>query len=100
MLFFLPGLERNSFEHGFVLTERALVRFAAALQSVLGDSWSIGRLSTTHLAAVSNRSMDAPALKAYATKVMAASARLTGELGPATSTFASSSRAACRKARG
>jgi GGDEF domain-containing protein len=82
MLFFLPGLERNSFEHGFVLTERALVRFAAALQSVLGDSWSIGRLSTTHFAAVSNRSMDAPALKAYATKVMAASARLTAELGP------------------
>ena len=82
MLFFLPGLEANSFEHGFVLTERALVRFAAALQSVLGDNWSIGRLSTTHFAAVSNRSMDAPAVKAYATKVMAGSARLTDELGP------------------
>jgi len=82
MLFYLPGLERNSFEHGFVLTERALVRFAAALQSVLGDSWAIGRLSTTHFAAVSNRSMDAPAVKAAATKVMASSARLSGELGP------------------
>jgi len=82
MLFYLPGLERNSFEHGFVLTERALVRFAAALQSVLGDNWSIGRLSKTHFAAVSNRSMDAPAVKADATKVMAASARLSGELGP------------------
>ena len=82
MLFYLPGLERNSFEHGFVLTERALVRFAATLQSVLGDSWAIGRLSTTHFAAVSNRSMDAAAVKAAATKVMAGSARLSGELGP------------------
>lgn len=82
MLFYLPGLERNSFEHGFVLTERALVRFAATLQSVLGDSWAIGRLSTTHFAAVSNRTMDAPAVKASATKVMAGSARLTDELGP------------------
>jgi GGDEF domain-containing protein len=82
MLFYVPGLERNSFEHGFVLTERALVRFAAALQSVLGDSWSIGRLSKTHFAAVSNRSMDAPTVKAYATKVMTSGARLTAELGP------------------
>jgi GGDEF domain-containing protein len=82
MLFYLPGLERNSFEHGFVLTERALVRFAAALQSVLGDSWAIGRLSTTQFAAVSNRSMDAPAVKGFATQVMARSARLHGELGP------------------
>lgn len=82
MLFYLPGLERNSFEHGFVLTERALVRFAAALQSVLGDSWAIGRLSTTQFAAVSNRSMDAPAVKGFATQVMANSARLSGELGP------------------
>jgi GGDEF domain-containing protein len=82
MLFLLPGLERTSVEHGFVLTERALVRFAAALQSVLGDSWSIGRLSKTRFAAVSNRSMDAPAVKAYATKVLASSARLSDELGP------------------
>jgi GGDEF domain-containing protein len=82
MVFFLPGLERTSFEHGFVLTERALVRFAAALQSVLGDSWSIGRLSKTRFAAVSNRSMDAPAVKADATKVLASSARLSDELGP------------------
>jgi GGDEF domain-containing protein len=82
IVFFLPGLERNSFEHGFVLTERALVRFAAALQSVLGDHWSIGRLSKTRFAAVSNRSMDAPAMKALATRVLAASARLADELGP------------------
>jgi GGDEF domain-containing protein len=82
ILFYLPGLERNSFEHGFVLTERALVRFAAALQSVLGDSWAIGRLSTTQFAAVSNRSMDAPAVKGFATRVMTSSARLHGELGP------------------
>jgi GGDEF domain-containing protein len=82
MLFFIPGLERNSFEHGFVLTERALVRFAAALQSVLGDNWAIGRLSQNQFAAVSNRSLDAPAVKACATRIMAASARLTAELGP------------------
>jgi len=82
MLFLLPGLERTSVEHGFVLTERALVRFAAALQSVLGDNWSIGRLSKTRFAAVSNRHMDAPAVKADATKVLARSARLSEELGP------------------
>jgi hypothetical protein len=82
MVFFLPGLERTSFEHGFVLTERALVRFAAGLQSVLGDSWSIGRLSKTRFAAVSNRSMDAPAVKADATKVLANSTRISDELGP------------------
>jgi GGDEF domain-containing protein len=82
MVFFLPGLERTSLEHGFVLTERALVRFAAGLQSVLGDSWAIGRLSKTRFAAVSNRSMDAPAVKAFATKVLAGSARLSDELGP------------------
>lgn len=83
MLFLLPGLERTSVEHGFVLTERALVRFAAALQSVLGDNWSIGRLSKTRFAAVSNRSTDAQAVKADATKVLASSARLSDELGPA-----------------
>jgi GGDEF domain-containing protein len=82
MVFFLPGLERTSVEHGFVLTERALVRFAAGLQSVLGDSWAIGRLSKTRFAAVSNRSMDAPAVKAFATKVLSGSARLSDELGP------------------
>lgn len=82
MLFLLPGLERTSVEHGFVLTERALVRFAAALQSVLGDAWSIGRLSKTRFAAVSNRSMDAPAVKAAATQVLASSTRLSDELGP------------------
>jgi GGDEF domain-containing protein len=82
MVFFLPGLEKTSVEHGFVLTERALVRFAAGLQSVLGDSWAIGRLSKTRFAAVSNRSMDAPAAKAFATKVLAGSARLSDELGP------------------
>ncbi|HSH91979.1 MAG TPA: hypothetical protein VK996_18490, partial [Ramlibacter sp.] len=58
------------------------VRFAAALQSVLGDNWSIGRLSKTRFAAVSNRSMDAPAVKDFATKVLAGSARLSDELGP------------------
>ncbi len=83
MVFFLPGLERISVEHGFVLTERALVRFAAGLQSVLGDSWSIGRLSKTRFAAVSNRSMDATAVKAFATQVLTGSARLADELGPA-----------------
>jgi GGDEF domain-containing protein len=83
MVFFLPGLEKTSYEHGFVLTERALVRFAASLQSVLGDNWSIGRLSKTRFAAVSNRSMDAAAVGADATKVMTSSTRLASELGPA-----------------
>jgi hypothetical protein len=36
MLFVLPGLEESGEDHGFVVTERALVRFAAALQSVAG----------------------------------------------------------------
>ncbi|MBI5276281.1 MAG: hypothetical protein HY854_07450 [Burkholderiales bacterium] len=82
MLFLLPGLEQTSVELGFVLSERALVRFAATLQSVLGDNWSIGRLSKTRFAAVSNRSMDAPLVKDIATQVMAASTRLSDELGP------------------
>ena len=82
MLFVLPGLERTSFEHGFVLTERALVRFAATLGSTLGDQWSIGPAFKDALRRVGNRSMDAAAAQAFATKVMAASARLTTELGP------------------
>jgi GGDEF domain-containing protein len=83
MLFLVPGLEQTSVELGIVLTERALVRFAATLQSVMGDHWSIGRLSKTRFAAVSNRSMDAQQVKDIATQVMAASTRLSEELGPA-----------------
>lgn len=82
ILFLLPGLERSSADHGFVLTERALVRFAACLQSVLGDGWSIGRLSKTRFACVSRDAVDVVALQAVSTRVLASCSRLSDPLGP------------------
>ena len=49
-------------DHGFELTERAVVRFAAALQQVLGRSWATGRLSKTRFCAVTNSGDGAMAL--------------------------------------
>jgi len=82
ILFLLPGLERSSADHGFVLTERALVRFAACLQSVLGDGWAIGRLSKTRFACVNRDAVGVEHLNAVTTQVLASCSRLSDPLGP------------------
>jgi GGDEF domain-containing protein len=82
ILFLLPGLERSSADHGFVLTERALVRFAACLQSVLGDGWAIGRLSKTRFACVPLHPVDAERVQALATQVLANGARMPDPVAP------------------
>ena len=82
MLLQLPGLERSGEDHGFVLTERALVRFAAALQAVLGHQWAIGRLSKARFAAISLRPKNAGALIETATQVLSRCTRLAQPLNP------------------
>lgn len=76
MLFQLPGLERTGAEYGIVLTERALVRFAAALQNLLGHRWVIGRLSKTRFAAVSLHSPQPGQLVSTATRVLSHCTRM------------------------
>ncbi len=75
MLLALPGLERSGAEHGFVVTERTLVRLAATLQSVLGPAWAIGRLSKSRFAAFSLHGMEASDLVASATRILTRCAR-------------------------
>ena len=82
MLFLLPGLEKSGADHGFVLTERALVRFAAALQGALGDAWSISRLSKTRFACIGSQPGNETQLAAQATQVLARCARMTQPLAP------------------
>ena len=82
MLFLLPGLEKSGADHGFVVTERALVRFAAALQGALGNAWSIARLSKTRFACVSTLPYDKEQLNMHATQVLARCARLSQPLAP------------------
>lgn len=82
MLFLLPGLEESGEEHGYVVTERALVRFAAALQASLGDAWSIARLSKTRFAAISTQPYDMEQVGAQATQVLARCARISQPLAP------------------
>jgi GGDEF domain-containing protein len=82
MLFALPGLEAKAMEHGFVLTERALVRFAAALQSVLGNTWTIARLSKTRFACLSMQPQGAAGMMDDATRLLSHCTRLTEPLGP------------------
>lgn len=84
MLFLLPGLERSTEENGFEVVERALVRFAASLQRVLGDSWTLARLSKRRFAAISMSPVDEEALQAAATQVLAEGARLKEPLSPLT----------------
>ncbi|ROZ75836.1 7TM diverse intracellular signaling domain-containing protein [Ramlibacter sp. WS9] len=84
ILFLLPGLERSSADYGFVLTERALVRFAACLQSVLGDGWAIGRLSKTRFACVPIHPVDAERVQALATQVLANGTRMSDPVAPVT----------------
>jgi GGDEF domain-containing protein len=86
MLITLPALEQCSTDHGFVLTERALVRFAAALQQVLGREWAIGRLSKSRFCAMANNGNGATALGQTATRVLSHCARVTEPL-PVVSEF-------------
>ena len=80
ILFLLPGLARSSTDHGFVLTERGLVRFAASLRAVLGDRWTIGRLSKTRFACVNRYPVDMDQVQSLATQVLAACSRLSDPL--------------------
>lgn len=80
MVFLLPGLERSRAEHGMVLTERSLVRFAAALQRLLGHRWAIGRLSKTRFAAISLRTIAAAELVHTATQALSECTRMAQPL--------------------
>lgn len=82
MLFVLPGLASSGLEYGFVATERALVRFAAALQSALGNAWSIARLSETQFACISTQPYEESEVSAWATKVLARCSRISRPLAP------------------
>jgi GGDEF domain-containing protein len=82
MLFLLPGLKESNADHGFVLTERALVRFAAALQAALGNAWSIARLSKTRFACISTQPYDADQVRSHATRVLARCTRIQQPLSP------------------
>lgn len=75
MLFLLPGLGRTDAQHGTVLTERALVRFAATLQAAMGRRWSIARLSHNRFAAVSLDAPPAAELVHIATRALSHCAR-------------------------
>lgn len=76
ILIALPALEQCSMDHGFELTERAVVRFAAALQQVLGRGWAIGRLSKTRFCALTNSGEGAMALVQTATRILSHTARV------------------------
>lgn len=82
MLLALPAVDQCSLDHGFVLTERGLVRFAATLHQVLGNGWSIGRLSKTRFAAVTSGCADQDALVQTATRVLAHCTRMTEPVSP------------------
>jgi hypothetical protein len=75
LLFMLPGLGRADAEHGAVLTERALVRFAATLHAVLDRGWAIGRVSHNRIAAVRMDASPAASLGDVATLVLSHCAR-------------------------
>lgn len=82
LMFALPRVDQCALDHGFVLTERGLVRFAAALHQVLGNRWSIGRLSKTRFAAVTGACANEDALVQTATRVLAHCARLKDPISP------------------
>lgn len=82
MMFLLPGLEQSAVDHGFVLTERVVVRFAACLQGTLGDSWSIARISKTRFACIGMGDARGSDVLAVATQVLASCARLSDVIGP------------------
>ena len=82
MMFLLPGMEQSAVDHGFVLTERVVVRFAACLQGALGDSWSIARISKTRFACIGMGDARSADVLAVATQVLAHCARLSDVIGP------------------
>ena len=82
MLLQLPSLERSGEDYGSVRTERALIRFAATLQTLLGNQWAIGRLSKARFAAISRRPLNADTLVETATHVLSRCARLAQPLNP------------------
>lgn len=82
MMFLLPGLEQSAVDHGFVLTERVVVRFAACLQGALGDSWSIARISKTRFACIGMGDARGADVLAVATQVLAHCARMSDVIGP------------------
>jgi GGDEF domain-containing protein len=78
----LPKYDDASVDHGFLVTERALVRLAAALQQVLGHEWQIGRLSKTRFGAVSTSCPDGAAVVQTATRVLSHCSRMKDPLSP------------------
>ncbi|HSV48623.1 MAG TPA: 7TM diverse intracellular signaling domain-containing protein [Ramlibacter sp.] len=84
LMFVLPRLDRSSAQHGFVLTERALVRFAANLQDLLGRDWSVGRLDKSHFCAISLRESMAEGLIDLCARVLARCLRDADPLGAVT----------------
>jgi GGDEF domain-containing protein len=82
LMFALPRLDECSLDHGFVLTERALVRFAAALQQVLGHEWAIGRLSKTRFGAVANTRLGPDGVVQAATHILSHCSRMHDPLSP------------------
>lgn len=78
----LPRFDECSIEHGFVITERVVVRFAAALQQVLGHRWQIGRLSKTRFAALTNTKGGAEEVVQTATRVLTHCSRLQDPVSP------------------
>ncbi|MEO7548259.1 MAG: 7TM diverse intracellular signaling domain-containing protein, partial [Ramlibacter sp.] len=77
----LPGLKTAQGEHGFVLTERALVRLAAVLQRTLGDRWAIARPSQDRFACVAHGGMQEE-LSELTTRLLAHCARLEDPPAP------------------
>lgn len=77
----LPGLKKAESEHGFVLTERALVRLAATLQRTLGDRWAIARPSQDRFACVAHGGINEE-LPELTTRLLAHCARLEDPPAP------------------
>ena len=77
----LPGLKKAETEHGFVLTERVLVRLAAVLQRTLGDRWSIARPSQDRFACVAHGGAPEK-LSDITTRLLAHCARLSDPPAP------------------
>lgn len=76
----LPELEASEAQHGFVLTERALVRLAAVVQKALGDGWAIARLGKDRFACVGHGASEEPG--PLSTRLLAHCARLQDPLSP------------------
>jgi GGDEF domain-containing protein len=80
MLIALPGLDNAGVQHGTTMTELTLVRFAAAMQRLLGQRWAVARVSRTRFAAISLRPLNPVELADTATQVLAQCARITQPL--------------------